>query len=309
MPSIFIPKTPQWKAVPGIGTQTLVQLIPDENAAWRDGDILTTGVTGTITSPAPVGSLSTAIGPVLGTNLTVSYSASANKPAQDYFGVVNYSDAGNTIQSQTSDEFIISAPFGFVPTVTVTTVGAPALATNFRTYLGVIPNVYSFQGTTTLGSTFTGANPLTNHTGTVRAATGASTNLVGMAASDSDVFFAGFPGTSAQTGKRSLFGSSQAMAPGWDNDAFALPVCKLQVGTFVMNLLQPYYPTLNGTTAGIAIDTGNTFIVGGTNFFIVDNTQTACLTIIRRVLSNPGVEANGDTGARVEVAFTPAALA
>jgi hypothetical protein len=310
VPGIIIPSTPQWQAEAGISAPLGVQLIADENAYWRDGDILTLGVTGTITAPNPNGSLATAAGP-LDIFITRGQSASANIPAQDWFGYVTYEGAAN-IESQISNMFVISTPFGFVPTVSVSATGAPAGATDFGVFLGVTPASIVRQSAAAgvaLGATFTGTNPLTNHAGTVRAATGASTNLVGLADCDSDAIFNAAPGGSQATGKRGLFGATQSYAPGWDNSGFAAPVIKLQRGLFVFNLLQPYFAALNGSTAGIAIDTTNTFITGGTKFFIVDNTQTACLTILRRLVSKPATEQDGDIGARVLVRFTPAALA
>lgn len=288
----------------------MTHVIPDENANWRDGDILTLGSTGTPLAPTPNGALAAFAGPDKSV-ITLGVTASAGKPATTYFGVVTYVGAAN-IESQVSEPFVINCPFGFLPTVSVSSVGAPSGATDFETYLGVIPGAYFRQAVlpgTALDATFTGANPLTNHAGVVRAATGDSTNLVGIASEDSDRYFAGFPGGSQQAGSRAPFGASQSMSPGWDNDTFKLPVAKLSQGYFVMNLLQPWFSSLENTAAGIAIDSAG--IASGfaaTNFFIVDNTQTACLTIIRRVITNPSVNADGDIGARVLVSFDAAAL-
>lgn len=306
---IIVPSAPQWAMEAGYASVDTIQVTPDENAFWREGDILTTGTTGTIASPNPNGALSALPGPAVGTSLvTLGITPSANKPAQDYYGILTFIGAAN-IESQASAPFIISCPFGYLPTISVSATGAPAAATDFGVYLGTIPGQYFRQSiATALGGTYTGTNPLTNHTGVVRAGAGISAGIIGMADCNSDRFYAGYPGGSQQTSARSLFGASQAMSPGWDNNAFQLPVTKLAIGYVVMNLLQPWYDSLQNSAAGLNIDTGNTFVAGGTNFFIVDNTQTACLTIVKRMYQN-GYGNIGDIGARVLCKFYPAALA
>lgn len=305
----IIPSAPQWAGEGGYPTADTIQVTPDENAFWREGDILTTGTAGTIASPNPNGSLSTLPGPVVPSALvTLGITPSANTPAQDYYGVLTYIGAAN-IESQASAPFIITCPFGYLPTISVSATGAPAAATKFGVYLGTIPGLFVRQSiATNLGSTYTATNPLTNHSGVVRATAGISSGIIGMAGCNSDRFYAGYPGGSQQTGARSLFGASQAMSPGWDNNAFQLPVTKLAIGYVVMNLLQPWYDSLQNTAAGVAIDTGNTFVPGGTNFFIADNTQTACLTIVKRMYQN-GYGNIGDIGARVLCKFYASALA
>jgi hypothetical protein len=288
----------------------LLWLAPAQNQVWNDGDILTNVTVGVLDNPTPNGALAAAAGPVLNFNLFLGVAASAGAPAQDYYGVASFTGAAGT-ESLASLDFVVSAPAGFLPTVLVTAVGAPAGATGFYAYLGVLPTVYWRQniGATALGVTFTAANPLTNSFGAAAAPAGTSTGILGMANEQSTNFYAGFPGGSASAGPRSLFGASQSMAPGWDNDGFKLPVLKLQSALIAINLLQPYYPSMdNSLSVGINIDSTNTFIPNGTGFYIVDSTQTACATVIKRVIQNPGVEANGDVGARVLVKFFPSSL-
>ncbi len=309
--SLVIPSKPQFAPSSFDGaTGQLLWVAPGQNLVWNDGDILTNITVGTIYNPNPNGSLAALPGPVLGVNLTLGVSASAGAPAQDYFGIVSFAGAA-LIESLASADFIISAPAGYLPTVLVTSTAAPAGATGFFVYLGTIPGTYFQQNhaETALDSTYTAANPLTNDIGAGPAAAGTSTGIIGLANEQSTNFYAGFPGGSASAGPRSLFGASQSMAPGWDNDGFKLPVLGLATGYVAMNLLQPYYPSMdNALAVGINIDNGNTFLTGGTGFYIVDSTQTACATVIRRLSQNPGVEANGDVGARVLVKFYSSAL-
>jgi hypothetical protein len=310
--SLIIPSKPAYSGVPydsSAGELRWLSALQLQGAVWNDGDFLANVTVGTLDNPTPNGSIATALGPVLNFNLFLGVTASAGAPAQDYYGVASFTDG--SIESLASLDFTISAPAGFLPTVLVTSTGAPVGATKFYAYLGTVPTVYWRQniGGTNLGTTFTAANPLANAFGPNAAPAGTSTGILGIANEPSDAYFAGFPGGSASAGLRSLVGASQAMAPGWDNDAFKTPVLKLQSAIIAINLLQPYFPSMdNSLSVGLNIDTTNTFIPNGTGFYIVDSTQTACATVLGRAHQNIGVELNGDVGARVLVRFFPSAL-
>src|ERR1700677_1494023 len=181
--SLIIPSKPQFMPQAyNSASGELLWVAPGQNQVWNDGDILTTVTVGTIDYPAPNGTLAAALGPILGVNMTLGVVASAGAPAQDYFGVASFTGAAAT-ESLASADFIISTPAGYLPTVVVTAVAAPALATGYYVYLGTIPTVYFRQdiGGTTLGVTFTAANPLTNDTGAGPAAAGTSTGIYGVA--------------------------------------------------------------------------------------------------------------------------------
>lgn len=307
---IIIPSKPQYAGLQfNSAAAGLAWVTPAPGSAWNDGDILTTVTVGTIYNPSPNGSISAAAGPTIGVNMTLGTSASSGAPRQTYYGAASFTGAA-AIESQLSAPFIINCPAGYVPTVAVTSTASPVNSTGFLVYLGTVPNLYIQQnhGGTNFG-TYTAANPLTNSTGTGRAAAGASTGLVGIAGESSERFFAGYPGGSLSAGDRSLFGASQSYAPGWDNDGFATPVNRLGSGKFVLNLLQAYFPSMNGNLrVGIQVDTGNMFITGGTGFYIMDSTQTACATLIGREQQNLSGEQNGDVGARCVFAFDAAAV-
>src|ERR1700691_5869771 len=216
--SLVIPSKPQYAGVAyDSSAGELLWGAPRPNLVFNDGDILTNVTVGTLDNPAPAGALAAAAGPVLGYNLTLGVAASAGAPAQDYYGVASFTN-GSTTESLASLDFVVSAPAGYLPTVLVTAVGAPAGATDFYAYLGVLPTVYWRQniGGTALGTTFTAANPLANSFGAGPAPAGTSTGILGVANEQSTNFYAGFPGGSAMAGPRSLFGASQSMAPGWD---------------------------------------------------------------------------------------------
>jgi hypothetical protein len=310
--SLIIPSKPQYSGVPydsSAGELRWLSALQLQGAVWNDGDFIANVTRGTLVNPAPVGALATALAPVLNYNLFLGVVASAGAPKQDYYGVASFMATGT--ESLASLDFVISAPAGYLPTVLVTAVGAPAGATGFYAYLGTMPTVYWQQniGGTTLGTTFTATNPLTNAFGPNAAPAGTSTGILGMANEASDAYFAGFPGGSASADIRSLVGASQAMAPGWDNDAFKTPVLKLQSAIIAINLLQPYYPSMdNSLQVGLNIDNTGAFIPSGTGFYIVDSTQTACATLLTRAHQNIGVELNGDVGARVLVRFNTASL-
>lgn len=311
--SLIIPSKPQYSGVPydsSAGELRWLSSLQLQGAVWNDGDFLANVTRGVLDNPTPNGALAAALAPVLNYNLFLGVVASAGAPAQDYYGVASYTGAAGT-ESLASLDFVVSAPAGFLPTVLVTAVGAPAGATGFYAYLGTLPTVYWLQniGGTALGTIFTPTNPLTNAFGPNAAPAGTSTGILGMANEPSDAYFAGFPGGSASAGIRALVGASQAMAPGWDNDGFKTPVLKLQSAIIAINLLQPYYPSMDNSLAvGLNIDNTNTFIPNGTGFYIADSTQTACATVLGRAHQNIGVELNGDVGARVLVRFFPAAL-
>lgn len=303
--AVITPSVPFWAAQPGISAPNVAQYIPQQNAAWREGDFLIMKTTGTITTPNPNGALATAAGPLL-SNVTLGQSASAGVPALTYFGVVTYIGAA-AIESQISSPFIFNTTAGNVPTVSVSSTGAPSGATQFAVYLGVTPTSYAKQGSSTnLGSTVTAAYPLTNSIGANRAAASSNSNILGMAVCDSDATFGAYPGGSLSTGKANLFGASQSFEPGWDNSSFRLPVIVPNQGLIAINLVQPWFTSLIGAAVGLNIDT-STSVLTGSNYFVADTTQTQIGTIKGKV-AIPGGGTIGDTGARVLIQFLTSVL-
>jgi hypothetical protein len=303
--SLIQPQAPQWQPDQGSSYESVQWVQPVQGAVWRPGDVIIPKTVGSNTQPNPNGSLAALPGPLLSL-VTTGISASAGAPQQDYYGIVSYIGAAS-IESLTSQPFVINCPAGYLPTVSVSATGAPGAATSFATYLATVPTFYVQQANNTaLGATFTAANPLTNAVGYANAATNVSGSIVGIAKEDSSRFFAGFPGGSQQTGARSLFGAS----PDYQALDFKVPITKCQNGVFIMPLLQPYYSGLNNTTAGLSIDTGATFTPNGTNFWLVDTAQSnKVVTILRRASSGSVVEQDGDVGALVFVRFIPSTLA
>ena len=316
---------PQWVAEGGITGPRTAQLYPAQTAAWRTGSILTQVVTGgPITVPSG-GALTAATiaGPSLGTLpvpfqvstnassqtqgvVTVTAQTAASAPPETLFGVVTYTAAAITTESQPSQPFIINSAAGITPIVNVSATGAPAGLTKYAVYMGFLPNTWYLQhAVTALGTVTDLAYPLTNSTGVNQAQAGISTGILGMADCDSDAYFAGVLGATAggsqNTGKRSLFGATQSFGPGWTNDPFALPVTKLQQGEVEISLKQAWYNSLIGSSVGLNID-------AATGYFVADTTETACATI-QNLAWGPGYRGDvGDIGARIRIKFNAGAL-
>lgn len=289
----------------------IFMISPGQNAAWRRGDILITSTTGSITSPPNPGSgsLSGLAGPPLSA-ITVGSSASSGAPAATYYTQVTYAATG-PLESLPSVIVPINVAAGFLPTVIVSATGAPAAATGFRVYMGLLPTNIANQSATaagtTLGSTFTAANPLTNSIGAQRAATNASTGILGMAAcASNETYFDGYGGSFTAGTPGSRLGSTNTIDPLTPTEAPNGYVVGLGQGTLIeMNLNSAsgaFSYNLVGTTAGITLD-------ATTGWFTVDSTQSnKVVTIVDHrpgVYIGPTAQGNpGDLGARVIVEFT-----
>jgi hypothetical protein len=308
------------------------QLYPAQLAVWKDGDPLQNVVTGTINYPTGgVSTMATTAGPSLGANpvpfnvnsssysvtqgvVTVAAVVAAASPAQTFFGVVTY--ATNTGPPPTN-ESLISVPFvintvaGINPTISVSATGAPGSATTFGVYMGFLPNTYTLQSAATaLGAAYTILYPLTNSQGVNKAASGATSGILGIADVDSDAYFAGILGATAggsiNTGKRALFGATQSFQPGWTNDPFALPATDLRYGELELSLKQAWYPSLVESYAAVGFSYDVT-----TGYMVADTTQTGATfqdTAFGAGLNTAYAPNPGDTGARVRIKFLQSAL-
>ncbi len=241
---------------------------------WRNGNVLVLNTTGTITTPNPNGSLVNFNGPVAITNaaslsvVTVGTSAVAGAPARTYWLAVTYTDAGGD-ESQVSQLLPFGCPAGFVPTVSVAATGAPAAATQFNVYAGLFPRIAFLQVShTALGATATLAYPLTNYTGVVPSVAGSATNIVGFAASAFDQVF---DPLSAFPGRRNPYGATMSTDPLMGTNAL-WPVEKGQVGSFELNLIQPYSGQI-GAAVGLNIDA-----VSGLPVWDTTQTQVAVIS-------------------------------
>lgn len=278
-----------------------------QGAAWRRGDFLQNIVTGTLSTPplSGTGALATSAGP-LPAAITTSFTASAGAPAQSYYGQVSYTEAGQ--ESQLSAPFIINVPAGFLPTVSVAAAGAPAGATNFAAYLGLQAGYPSLQQasrtTTALGATFTATNPLANSSGWNRSVTNPNAGLVGMAVAASNENFFDGAGGSFNIGAGSRTGANATMPPLAPTDVNLFYVAGLGQGQlFEINLSQAvaFYPSLVGTTAGLALDATSGF------WFADPNGSNKILNIVDY---RPGVATGptnqgtiGDGGTRIVIEF------
>jgi hypothetical protein len=261
--------------------------------------------TGTITLPAPTGSMAALPGPTAA-NVTLSSTTSSGAPGGTYYVVTTYTATSN--ESLPGPELVYNALPGYVVTVNVSSTGAPAAATNFAAYISFAPQFEALQQstktTTALGSTFTAINPLTNSYGVGPAATNVSSGIYGLANTDSnEIFFSG-TGGAITVGNQSLMGATNSLPPLLPFDTQGLYVTKLSGGTILeMSMRQTTYwsPTYEGTTAGIYLDST-------TGFYTVDPSQSnKVLTIIGSADGVPSVVGTyGDQGKRVQVVFTAA---
>jgi hypothetical protein len=273
-------------------------------AVFRRMDILQQQTTGSLTNPNPNGTL-VAVQP---TPILLSYltqSASAGAAATKYYVFYTYTGAAST-ESLPSAEYILQVPAGQGFTLTIPSAGAPANATGFSTYVGVVPGgEFQQVSATALGSAATIPNPLTNYNGVIQAATNVATNVVGFAESDYDVAYApraGQPGPGYSN--RELFGLDASTPPlGW-LEQYQCSYYKVNANQqiFEASLVQAWSPTLIGTTAGILLSTA-------ANCHAIDTSQSnKIVTIVGKVQGpdNPTYGSVGDyldTGARILCKF------
>jgi hypothetical protein len=310
-------REPTYVGNPNIREPFPITVNPAQNAVWRRGDILVQSTTGTIALPpggatGGSGSLAGTAGPATST-ITLGTSASATAPALTYYGVVTY-DATGPIESLPSSIFVINCAAGFLPTVSVAAAGAPAAATGFRTYLGLLPDYLASQIAvpgTTLGTTFTAANPLTNYAGAARGATNLSGNILGMAiCASNETYFDGYGGSFTAGNPSSRLGATNQLPPLTPDEAPLGYVVTLGAGTILEMSLHAnsggWGPLLVGTQFGLTLD-------ATTGWFTVDTTQTNKVGYI--VGQRPGVYIGptqsgnpGDYGVRVDVQFISTTL-
>jgi len=281
--------------------------------------------TGTINLPSPQGSLAAVTGPTLGQNANLASTASTvtvgnvtitatatGAPGYpvSYYVILTYSAAAN--ESLPGTEFIINAAAGVLPIVNVTTNGGNAAATNYSVYVGIYSGGEARQqaalNTTAINTAFTFPNPLTNNIGLNRVATNANASIVGIAAQDSAAQYVLGPGGSfAAGGPGNLLGTwatPPPLMPG-DPQQGLVDYTGIYGGSPIeICLLQPFYESLVGTTAGLLLTTAG--------WFVADNTQSnKVLTITDKVPGAPldvGATNNGDTYARVKCVFNSGTL-
>lgn len=258
---------PKVSQIPGILAPTPRGFFKSQAAAFKQGDFVKLVTTGTATFPAPTGGLATSAGPAASA-VTISYTTSAGAPQQTYYILVTYTATGQ--ESQESQEFNIQVPAGNVPTVSVASAGAPAAATNFAAYIGLLPGQELLQQasktTTALGATFTAANPLTNFVGINQCATNDNANIVGIALHGSNAIWA--PQAGPVGNNASLLGGWANPAPLNSIEPAKVMVAQLLVGTpFEISVKQPWYDGMAGTTFGLTLDSTS-------GYFVADNSQS-----------------------------------
>lgn len=291
-------------ALAGYSGITWDRAIPKGGLFFRRGAVLTNTATGTITVPAPTGSMAALAGPPASA-ITFGTTAAAGAPAQTFYLYFAYTATTNV--SLVSGPFIQNVNAGTVPNLTVAAAGAPAAATNWAVYASYTPTYEALQQatitTTALGSAFALSNPLVNYTGAIQAASNTNSGIIGVALADSNTTFFSGAGGSVTVGNTSLFGATQSFPPLDSLGALSVPIAKLQTCVLEMSLVQAFYPSLLSAAVGITLDATS-------GWHVADTTATACGTIQSFVTGPTGFFGQvGDTGARVRVAFTQADLA
>jgi len=273
-------------------------------AIFRRMDILAQATTGSLTNPNPNGSISTVVPPAI-TSSIVAPTVTGSSAAARYIMFYTYV-GGGSIESQPSPEYVLNLAAGTTYTLTVPSAGAPAAATTFNTYIGTVSGgEFQQVSGTTLGSAASIPNPLTNYNGVIQAATNASANIVGFAESDYDVTYApraGSPGPGYSN--RDLFGIDATQPPLGYLEQYQVGYYRVSANQqlFEASLVQGWYASLIGTTAGIKYDTT-------ANCHAIDTSQSNKIVTIVGKVQGPdnttygSVGDVGDTGARIICKF------
>jgi hypothetical protein len=267
-----------------------------QSAIFRRGDILANVTTGTIAFPNPNGSIAT-VAPTAA--VTIGSTTASGTPRQVLYGYYTYAGAGS-IESLTSAEFNITNSSGNNATVTVPSAGAPAAATSWTLYVGLIEGGEWQQVTgTSLGSAATVPYPLTNSVGANRAATNASGNILGIALDDYDV---NYTDPNWRFSNRAPFGADSSGPPMEALEQYMAKVYTLGGNQpFDMSVVQAY-PIASGATGGLLYST--TY-----NAFAFDTSQSNKILTYRLKVSGPtnptydSVGTAGDTGWRGQFYF------
>jgi hypothetical protein len=269
-----------------------------QGAIFRRMDFVVEATTGTITTPDPNGSLASVVPTAVP---TIALSTSAGAAGGVFSAYYTYTGSAS-IESQPSAGFYIVIPPGKAATVTVPSAGAPAAATDFSLYAGLIPGYEVLQVSgTALGSAADFPQPLTNYRGINRAASNANSQIVGLALDDFDCNFTN--GTAYAQTNRSLFGADVTGPPAGFSEQYKAYVIKLQSPQQIeMSLIQAWYPSLAGSAIGITYSTEY-------DTFGADTGATAIGSIVGKAAgaNNPNYDSQGgvgDTGARVVVQIT-----
>lgn len=304
-------QSPRLVGIPGIDSPLVRGYYPAPSAAFREGDILKVTTVGTILTPAPTGSgnFSANLGPAASA-VTFGSASTSGAPAQAYYIVVTYTATSK--ESQPSQEFVVYAAAGTTPTVTVAAAGAPSGTTNFATYVSVYPGGEALQDTTrtttATDSAFTIPWPFTNSKGVNRAASNVNSSIVGLALHDSAALFqSGIGGAGTSGGPANVLGTWSNPPPlGAPDPLQDLAASLVAPAIIEISLKQPYYTSLNGTTAGFTLDTAQQ----AAGIFIADTTATTAITILGAI---GGAQSDvgggpGDTGTRIRASVSTGAI-
>jgi hypothetical protein len=262
-------------------------------------------------------SLATTPGPSLGTNVSISSTAattangvtitgiaSAGAAPQSYYIILTYTNTTGSNESLSGAEFIVNCSTGWTFSVNVASATAPAGAATYAYYAGIYSGGEALQQatryTTNLGTAFTNPIPLTNNVGITRAASSASSSIVGIALNDAFAQWeTGVGGSSTAGGINTQLGAWVNPYPlGQPDPGQSLIVSLLNGQQVQLSLIQPWYPSLQGAAVGITLSSGG--------YFQADTTATPIGYIVAQQSIGPNTYTGipGDTNALVNVVFT-----
>lgn len=295
-------RAPQLIATPGIDSFTPIPGIIGYTAAWKEADFTTYTAGNAAKLVNPTGGLASSPGPVLGSTLLITATASAGAPGGSYYIVATYTATGQ--ESQPSQETLFSVPAGFVPQVEVVSAGAPGAATNFAAYAALFAGGEALQQasktTTALDATFNIPNALINQFGFQRSATGDSAKLAIAMHDSAEIYVKGYGGGNTAGGPNNILGVAGNPSPFASNFQTQGLFYGLRNGQLVeMSLVQPFSFGLLGAAVGLTLD-------ATTNQFVADTGQTQIGTIEYFVDGAPS-DVGGEfaTGTRVAVSILP----
>lgn len=225
-----------------------------------------------------------------------------------YYCYVAYTTTNQ--ESLLSIPFVINAPAGILPIISVSATGEPSGADHFVAYVGVYPGSISLQQasrtTTATGGTYTFAYPLTNNTGVNQAVSNVNSKIVGIALMDSGAVYAlGIGGSAAAGGYNQTLGIwANPPALGSSPEAiYGYVASLLNNQPLEISLVQGWWPSLVGSSIGFTLDSSSGWFVADTGATAIGNI-TGKVTGAGQYASVDDVGGGGETGARVYIILT-----
>ena len=314
---------PYWSGSGAFTAPVEVGYVKAQGAVWRQGSILVSSSAAVLVPSGGLGTLIAAAGPIstsgtlttagqtivtttvtaTGSNVvTITAVAAAGAAAASYWNQLTFVNTAAN-ESITGPEFVVNTGPGIIYSVNVSAAGAPAAASNYAVYTGIVPQNEVLQTATkvgtALGTALTLTSPLAFNKGILQAATNANSNIVGIAVNASDQYFISGPGGATTVNNQSMLGATVSLPPTQPQELYFGYVAKLQNAYIEMSLIntQAWSPALIGSNFGLTLD-------ATTGFFVANPAGTACGFIVNGADGVPSiVGTSGDFGKRIIVQF------